>query len=713
MQEELRTDPPWYRVVAGAAGLTILLRASTILCAVSLRGYTRGDFWPTFLPEVTYFPFTVLLLSLGALWLGRYPPTLRRPLRTAGSLLMLAGLGTALQHLIFFELMVRIDGYEPARAREILLGSSLRIFHACLTLFLILACLVWTLRSEQARVIRDRLRAELDRRLAARAAAAVRRNVHPRFVARCLDDLADAIARGDDAERVVHRVARHLRLLQRQKGDSVRLITEMHLLGSIERLTGHRFTIELPDPLRNAVVSKGLAAACADLVAGGVSLSEPVTVHVAGIEGAVEVRLTVSARDAAFAPALRERLSRDEDLVRSTAIEQTGTTVLVTYGPAPAERETASAPVAAADPGLPMRLVPLVIILLVSARVIFVPSPYEVITISRELIGLLWLGAAPLLVRYVRRIRGRFHRSLLHALAASTVLAMAICRAAVELFGWLTGMPAEIPAETMSWIAIPRDSVMIGATIAVSALLFEHIRRNAEDRLRAIHLETSLARADVGAVEAGFHPHFLFNSLNAVLALLHGDRGAAHLMSRRLAVLFHEIVRADTVQEWTLREERALVEMYLDVMRVRFGERLQVVWRISRALDAALVPRLILQPLAENAIHHGIARRPGPGTITIAAARRGPDELSLQVENDTPGPVELPPRRRGGLTYTSERLALLYGPASAPRYSTGASTFRVDITLPFRDRLPAPAAPAPVIPSLRPQTDPAALDSAG
>jgi sensor histidine kinase YesM len=192
---------------------------------------------------------------------------------------------------------------------------------------------------------------------------------------------------------------------------------------------------------------------------------------------------------------------------------------------------------------------------------------------------------------------------------------------------------------------------------------FEHYQRYRERELQAAHLQTALARAQVQSLQMQLHPHFLFNTLNAIAALMREDIEAADVMIARLGDLLRVALATADVPEVPLRRELELVDMYLDIQRARMGDRLTT--RVSaepQALDLH-VPTLLLQPLVENAIRHGAAARSGPTSIEVRAGRDG-NLLVIEVEDDGPGPPgSISPGH--GLENTRMRLAAAYGPSAA------------------------------------------------
>jgi signal transduction histidine kinase len=211
-------------------------------------------------------------------------------------------------------------------------------------------------------------------------------------------------------------------------------------------------------------------------------------------------------------------------------------------------------------------------------------------------------------------------------------------------------------------------------------------RRESETRaLNASQLETRLVEAQLQALQRQLHPHFLFNTLNTVSGLIRTDPDAADTMIDRLGDLLRMTLHKSGIQEVSLKEELDVLEKYVEIERTRFGNRLTIDMQVqSEALDAQ-VPSLVLQPLVENAIRHGIAPNSRPGRITVSAERDDHD-LVLQVLDNGDG---LPPDRlmalnRGvGLDNTRARLEHLYRDRFEFSFSNLDRGFRVLIRIPF------------------------------
>ena len=187
-------------------------------------------------------------------------------------------------------------------------------------------------------------------------------------------------------------------------------------------------------------------------------------------------------------------------------------------------------------------------------------------------------------------------------------------------------------------------SVLINGVFAlVFSLLFGgiayavHFYRESMSRARAVEdMRVELAQAELRALRAQLQPHFLFNTLNSIASLIPSNPRAAEEMTTRLADVFRYALRASDRESAPLGEEIAFLRAYLDIERARFGPRLRVEERIEPGLEDALVPTLLLQPVVENAVRHGVAARAEGGRVVIAARRAG-DRLELSVEDDGPG----------------------------------------------------------------------------
>jgi hypothetical protein len=222
------------------------------------------------------------------------------------------------------------------------------------------------------------------------------------------------------------------------------------------------------------------------------------------------------------------------------------------------------------------------------------------------------------------------------------------------------------------------------------AALFLSLRYAGEVRAleqRSAELRAAAQSAELRALRYQVNPHFLFNTLNSLSSLILTDkREQAERMVLNLATFFRTSLTGNPTEDVPLEEEIALQRLYLDIEAVRFPERLHVSIDIPESLGAAHVPGLILQPLVENAVKHGVSRTPGPVTIAITARQRG-DELILAVENCAVGAACEPGRLEGngvGLRNVRDRLAARFGEAAACRWLAPApGRFRVELAMPL------------------------------
>src|ERR1700724_2388633 len=218
--------------------------------------------------------------------------------------------------------------------------------------------------------------------------------------------------------------------------------------------------------------------------------------------------------------------------------------------------------------------------------------------------------------------------------------------------------------------------------LAIHTVYFQSRLRAQE--LRASRLEAQLAQAQLSALKMQLHPHFLFNTLNSISALLHGDVEAADRMVARLGDFLRLTLENSETQEVTLDQELEFLQCYLDIELTRFQDGLRVEFDIAPETRDALTPNLILQPLVENAIRHGIAHRIEPGRVEIRSERHG-DRLHIEVRDDGPGFASNTPGI--GLSNTRARLERLYGSGYVLQLSNGTQNGAVVILeIPFRLR---------------------------
>lgn len=216
--------------------------------------------------------------------------------------------------------------------------------------------------------------------------------------------------------------------------------------------------------------------------------------------------------------------------------------------------------------------------------------------------------------------------------------------------------------------------------------LFDHYRESRARELRLAQLETRLARAQLQTLRLQLQPHFLFNALNTISSILYDDVQAADRMIARLSDFLRLTLRTSEAQEVTLRQELEFLDLYLEIMRMRFEDRLKVDFAVPPETLEALTPQLILQPLVENSIKH--AADPLSGHIQInVCARRENGSLWLEVCDAGPGIQANRSKTLNdgfGLANTVERLQQLYGTAQTLTLENAAlGGLCVKVKIPF------------------------------
>ncbi len=235
-----------------------------------------------------------------------------------------------------------------------------------------------------------------------------------------------------------------------------------------------------------------------------------------------------------------------------------------------------------------------------------------------------------------------------------------------------------IGAGALFVIGIPIYSVSMAVHYLV--LAFESAR---EAERRVLESQVTTREAQLRALRAQLNPHFLFNSLNSINALVGTDPEGARRMCESLGDFLRRTLALGAREAVTLEEELSLVERYFAIERVRFGSRLSVEQSIAPAAERCLVPPLLLQPLVENAVKHGIAERLQGGTIRLAAAVDA-GALRLSVENDVDEDHDAKPGQGVGLENVRRRLDVVSARDARLDTVRANGTFRVTLTLPAR-----------------------------
>jgi signal transduction histidine kinase len=316
------------------------------------------------------------------------------------------------------------------------------------------------------------------------------------------------------------------------------------------------------------------------------------------------------------------------------------------------------------------------------------------ITFSRALLVNLpfyWLWAllTPVILALARRFpleRGRWKRGLAVHVGASVALsALQLLVAGALLYVLLqAGGGSSLAWALGSFFRLNfHANVLTYAALVGLAWAADTWEKYRERELVTSRLETQLAQAELGALKMQLQPHFLFNTLNAIAALLRPKPEAAEHMVLQLSEFLRLTLRNTGRAEVTLREELDFLERYLAIEKTRFGERLATRFRIRSEVLDAKVPNLVLQPLVENAIRHGIARDATAGRLEVSATHED-GRLLLQVTDDGPGLGASAVKEGIGLTNTRERLRHLFGDDFSLRYGNApGGGFAITLAIPF------------------------------
>jgi len=293
-----------------------------------------------------------------------------------------------------------------------------------------------------------------------------------------------------------------------------------------------------------------------------------------------------------------------------------------------------------------------------------------------------WALLTPVAVWLARRFpftEGKRGRAVLvHLLAGVLLTAVKIM-----IEGWvrsnILGFPGRINPIAKFHLSYITYWGIVGVTQGMA-----YYRMYREREVAAAQLAAQLAQAQLQALQMQLHPHFLFNTLHAISALMHRDVDAAEKMLARLSDLLRLTLDSGAQQEVHLKDEMDFLHKYLEIEETRFQDRLTVRTDIAADTLDALVPNLILQPLVENAIRHGIAPRVQPGVVEIRAWQDG-GSLRIEVCDDGPGLRPGNGREGLGLANTRARLAALYGQRQQfelkPRAAGGVCAA---LSIPFR-----------------------------
>jgi two-component system, LytTR family, sensor kinase len=240
--------------------------------------------------------------------------------------------------------------------------------------------------------------------------------------------------------------------------------------------------------------------------------------------------------------------------------------------------------------------------------------------------------------------------------------------------------------DLVGWIFITLPfGVIVYTCVAVLAHAFRYLSETRERELQLARVSEQLAGARFAALQAQLNPHFLFNTLNTIAVRARDGDGAGTVrMVEQLSDLLRVTLTRHRSSEVTLEEELDLVRQYVAIEEARFPDRLSVIIEADPSLGQSAVPGFALQHLVENAIRHGIARRPGAGTVRVYARRDG-DILELAVTDDGAGSqVQVMPAGHG-IENTRERLRALYGERASLTIDSNAAGTTATLRLPWRE----------------------------
>ena len=302
-----------------------------------------------------------------------------------------------------------------------------------------------------------------------------------------------------------------------------------------------------------------------------------------------------------------------------------------------------------------------------------------------------WFLLTPLVLWLGRRFslkRGSFRENLpIHLFAGAMVVVsqQAIDALTIPMLGYPSNAVNKTYGEIYKEFLLLNFHVnylIYWMTVGIQNLIAFY-RQYRERELRSAQLEGQLAQARLQVLKNQLHPHFLFNTLNAVSELIYDNQEAAELMIANLSDLLRLALDKMNVQEVSLRQELEFLKKYLEIEQMRFDERLEVKINIAPETLDACVPNMILQPLVENSIKHGLAPLADGGIVEISAERQNGD-LRLRVTDNGIGLKEKSLLEGVGLSNTRARLKQLYGAEHLFEISEFRGGLQVNLRIPFK-----------------------------
>jgi two-component system LytT family sensor kinase len=313
-----------------------------------------------------------------------------------------------------------------------------------------------------------------------------------------------------------------------------------------------------------------------------------------------------------------------------------------------------------------------------------VKRPLALFFLNTALGWMLWAAATPLVMRMALRfppVRGAGWRTWTAHLGMVVAIGLAVAVWGNVLLAVLQPWGPSDDKRSFAAITLGRmvSQFHLNLIVYTGIVAVVHVL---ESRRRAAALTAQLSQAQLDGLRRQLEPHFLFNTLNAIAGLVREKRNDdAVVMIAGLSDLLRRVVAESGRQQVPLGEEMEFLERYLEIQRARFADRLRVNIDVPAELHAAQVPSLILQPLVENAIQHGIGRRVEGGEVRVAAARNG-GALTIRIGNDGP-PLAIGWQPGIGVSNSRERLANLYGDRSSLALENRNGGVEVTLTMPY------------------------------
>jgi two-component system LytT family sensor kinase len=305
----------------------------------------------------------------------------------------------------------------------------------------------------------------------------------------------------------------------------------------------------------------------------------------------------------------------------------------------------------------------------------------------------LWVALTLAIIRIDDRFpldTGSWRRNCLVHLGVSVLVAALhplVMVEALRLLGWSRTSRPFWDVSKLSVVSYFHVNLTFYWGIIGVRYILSNYHKYRERELTASNLETKLAQSQLQVLKMQLHPHFLFNTLNSISVLMAEDREAANRTLVRLSDLLRMTLDNDGAQEVPLKQELDFLQGYLDIERTRFHDRLTIRVNVELSALDAQVPNLLLQPLVENAIRHGISPHARPGLVEISARREG-ETLCVEVRDNGGGLAEAGPEpsaRGVGITTTRARLEQLYGSGHRFEMRNGPEGGAwVKVVIPFR-----------------------------